>query len=260
MQLIARARTVLFCAGALVVAFCTARAEVQQATIPLDQIVLRMQAAESQTGKFGTPYTVTRQYVLTDNDPKTPDAQVTAQIKVASPNEKTYTLSKPVGSERVEKVVRKVLDHEAEMTSHSERGEITTRNYDFALLGEGNLNGRRCYMLQLKPRRSVPELLWGKAWVDADDFRIRRVEGQPAKSPSWWLRDLQVSIDYGEVLGIWMQLASRGVANVRWMGQHVLASQALDVRTQALNATNVTPGRRPGAQRWVTNSAAWVAR
>jgi hypothetical protein len=222
-----------------------------------------MQAAEQSFNNGAVSYTVTREYVLSDSNPKTPDSHITAQVNFAPPGENGYTLGKAQGGDRVEKIVRKILDRETELRSHADRTSITSRNYEFALLGQETLNGRRCYVVELKPRREVPELLRGKAYVDAADFRIRRIEGEPAKSPSWWVHNVQVSLDYGEVLGLWLQLASRATADVRWMGKHVLTSQAVDVRTQTLTAKNLPPNQSPirrSAARRVANSAVWVAR
>jgi hypothetical protein len=228
--------------------------------MPVKEIVSRMEAAQLASRNQGIAYQVTRKYVLSDDNPKTPDGQVTAQVEFLPPGEKVYTLGASQGGDRVEKVVRKVLDHESEMTAHAERGEITSRNYEFALLSDDSVQGHRCYVLQLSPKREAAELLRGKAWVDATDYQIRRVEGELSKSPSWWVKNVHVSLNYGEVLGMWMQLDSRAKADVRMMGQYVLTSQALDVRTQMVTARNIAPGHSLRARRSVGNSAVWIAR
>ena len=68
------------------------------------------------------------------------------------------------------------------MAAHAEQHEVTPRNYDFALLGRETIEGHDCYVLQLMPKRQAVELIRGKAWVDAGDFTIRRMEGSPAKT------------------------------------------------------------------------------
>ncbi len=230
----------------------------QSASLPLEQIIARMQAAESASRRSSVPYTVTRQYVLSDTDPRTPDSEITARIKFVPPVEQGYTLGNATGSGHVKTIVRKVLDQEAEMSSHADRAAITPSNYDFVLLGEERLEGHRCYLLQLKPRREAPELLQGRAWIDAETFRVRRLQGEPAKSPSWWVKDVHVSLEFGEVLGMWVQLAARADADVRWMGRHVLTSESLDFRSQTLTAQ--IPVSRRQSWRAIAETGSWVAR
>lgn len=232
----------------------------QSSALSLKEIVGRMEAAQAASREHEVAYSVTRVYVLSDTDPRTPDSQVTAQVNFVPPGEKAYTLGTPQGGDRVEKVVRKVLDHETEMTAHADRGSITSRNYEFASLGEDAIQGHRCYVLQLKPKREAPELVRGSAWVDEVDYRVRRIEGQLTKSPSWWVKDVHVAINYGDVLGTWVQLDSRADADVRWMGKYILTSQALDLRTQALTANRKAGGQPLRARRSVANSAVWIAR
>jgi hypothetical protein len=219
-----------------------------------------MEATQAAARDRAIPYSVTRRFILSDNDPKTPDSQVTAQVDIVPPSQRDFTLGKSEGGDRVEKVVRKILNHEAEMAAHADRGEISSRNYEFTALGEQTVAGHRCYLLGLKPRREVPELVAGKAWIDASDYKIRRIEGDLAKAPSFWLKNVHVSLEYGEVLGMWLQLDSRATADVRLMGQHVLTSKAIDVRVQNVVANNVGPSHASRARRSVANSALWIAR
>ena len=120
-------------------------------------------------------------------------------------------------------------------------------------------------MLQLTPKRNEPELVNGKAWVDAASFQVRRIEGTPAKSPSWWIHNLHVTINYGAVQGIWTQLATRAVADVRLLGTHILTSREVDLQTATVDARNRLPNRA-GEQRShtprqaIADSAVWVPR
>ena len=46
------------------------------------------------------------------------------------------------------------------------------------------------------PKRSDKYLFRGRVWVDAEDFAVARVEGQPAKSPSFWTRSVHFAQQY----------------------------------------------------------------
>jgi len=184
-------------------------------------------------------------------------------VNFVPPSAKDYSIVKAEGSDRGTGIVRKVLDHEAEMAGHAEQHEISRRNYDFVLLGREPLDGHDCYVLQLTPKRHEVELIDGKAWVDAHDFVLRQIEGATAKNPSMWIKGLNLTITYGQVNGIWVQTSTRAVAEVRFVGTHVLTSRELDVQPALLNARSQPPARpRPhkNPRHLEADTAAWMAR
>ncbi len=231
----------------------------------LDEIVSKMEQAQTDQRHHAVGYTVTRKYVLSSQRTQKSTSEVMAQINFVPPSQKDYTVRKLEGSDRGADIVRRVLEHESEMASHAESHELTARNYQFALLGHEPVDGHDCYVLQLTPRRSAVELVRGQAWVDATDFQIRRIEGTPAKSPSWWIHNLHLTINYGQVQGVWTQVATKAVAEVRLMGTHVLTSREVDLQTATVDARNRLP-RRPAdhrtnrTRRATTDSAVWVPR
>ena len=88
-----------------------------------------------------------------------------------------------------------------------------------AFIREADVSGQRCYVLELLPRRKEQHLLRGDIWVDADTYLLRRFEGELAKSPSWWVRDVSVTFIYGDVGGMWLQTATEAAADVRILGR-----------------------------------------
>src|SRR6185503_15182175 len=102
--------------------------------------------------------------------------------------------------------------------------------YDFRLVREEEIGGQRCYVLELQPRRKDKRLLRGSIWVDASTYLLRRTEGEPAKGVSWWLRDEHITFIYGDVNGMWLQIASESTANVRILGQYTMVSRDVDYK------------------------------
>jgi hypothetical protein len=231
----------------------------------LNEIVGNMEQTQTEARDNSVSYTVSREYQLSNAKSRRPNSEVLAEISFVPPSQKDYTVRKIEGSDRGADIVRRVLEHESQMAGHAELHELTTRNYEFAVLGQEPVNGHNCYVLQLTPRRNEPELVNGKAWVDATSFQIRRIAGTPAKSPSWWISNLHVTIDYGPVEGIWTQLATTAVADVRLMGTHILTSRAIDLQTTAVDARNQRPKRAGEShshmpRQGVANSAVWISR
>jgi outer membrane lipoprotein-sorting protein len=235
----------------------------QAQTLRLDQILGRMDQVRAAERDRSVAYTVTREYQLSGQSSARADSQVVAQVNFTPPAAKDYSIVKSQGSDRGTGIVRKVLDHESSMAGNAQAHELSSQNYDFALLGRETVDGYDCYILQLTPKRESSDLVRGKAWVDTRNFEIRRIAGQTAKSPSFWIKNLNITIDYGEVKGVWVQTSTTATADVRVAGPHTLSSRALDVQTATFSAKAQPPktrNQRSNARRSVADTAAWVAR
>ena len=235
----------------------------QGQTLRLDQILGRMDQVRATERDRSVAYTVTREYQLSGQGSTRADSQVVAQVNFIPPGAKEYSIVKAQGSDRGTGIVRKVLDHESSMAGNPQAHELSAQNYNFTLVGREMVDGHDCYVLQLAPKRDSSDLVRGQAWVDARDFEIRRIAGQTAKSPSFWIKNLNITIDYGEVKGVWLQTSTTATADVRVAGPHTLSSRALDVQTATFSAKAQPPrtrNQRANARRTVADTAAWVAR
>jgi len=203
-----------------------------QSTVPTDEsIVAQMAQAQAENRTHFRPYIVTRDYTLFGQETHLElKSRVIAEITVGPPDSKKYTIENRDGSGLGEKIVRKMLDGEVAFAKDPGSTDITGDNYDFLLVREGELSGQRCYVLELLPRRKSKNLLRGIIWVDANTYLPLRVEGEPANSPSWWLRDVRIVLLYGYVGPMWLQTSSEATANVRILGRSSMVSQ--DVKYQ----------------------------
>ena len=222
-----------------------------------------MQAAE--LAEHDRPsYTLLRQYRVSGADPSANTTKVLAEVKYVPPSNKEFSIRKTEGNERGEKIVRRVLEHEAKMAREPVRSDFCTDNYDFALVGQESLNGKQTYVLQLSPKHQATELLRGKAWVDAENFLVVRVEGEPAKNPSWWIKELTIRYRLWARRRVWLPLATRATADLRILGTHVLTSKDVEVHAVTENAklsptSRRTPqGKRSG--RSIDQAAVWIPR
>jgi hypothetical protein len=231
----------------------------QSPAATVDQIVSRMQQARAADRDRGVGYTVTREYQLAPEGASRPMSDVVAEVSYIPPGEKQYVIVKSEGKERGATIVRRVLDHEAAMTAHWQPYALTPENYDFTLLGRDTIDGHDCYLLQLTPRREAPELVRGKAWVDANDFEVRRIEGATAKNPSFWVKNLNLTINYAQVKGVWLETSTHAVAEVRFAGTHVLTSRELEVRRATLSARANKPPSQQHHSYSAADAASWIA-
>ena len=206
----------------------------------VNTIVQRMTAAQQQNKARLRPFTVKRGYFLLDKKDQT-KGEVVANITVLPPDNKQYWIESSSGGGMGEKVLRDILSKETEPPKDEKKKELTAENYDFQLAGQETINGRRCYLLNLNPRREDKDLLRGKIWVDAETYNIHRIEGSPVKSPSWWIHDLQILVNFAEVDGMWLRTFTHAVATVRFKGKYVMESRDLEYRAAQ---TSVSRSRR----------------
>jgi outer membrane lipoprotein-sorting protein len=218
----------------------------------IQDVAAHIEQVQSQNRNNVRPYSVVREYKLL-KDGGQQESQVTAEVSFVPPHSKDYQIQNTSGSNQGPKVVKKVLEHESEMTEHWNETAITRDNYEFALAGHDTLRGRNCLVVQLTPKRESKELIEGQAWVDEQNFRILKISGTPSKSPSWWIKRLQITIEYGEVNGMWLQRTSNAQADVRIVGQRTLLSRDVSYRTAEVVADNLP--RRGRSTRPATNLA-----
>jgi hypothetical protein len=204
-------------------------AQTQSRTPTNEEIVAQMLQAQGENRAHFRPYKVTRDYkVYGGADHNEPRSRLIAEISVVPPDSKKYTIENASGSFLEESVVRKMLDGEVAFAKDSGSSDITRENYDFRLVREDEISGQRCYVLDLIPKRKSKNLLRGSIWVDAQSYLPLRVEGEPAKNPSWWVTDARIVLLYGYVGPMWLQTFSESTANVRIIGRSTLIWQ--DVR------------------------------
>jgi len=211
------------CAAAIIVVAQTP----QNSTPPdLNTIVARMMAAQHRNKMQARPITIKRDYQLLDKQQEQ-KAQVVANITYLPPDQKQYRIESSQGG-LGQKILRDVLDKETEQPKDPERKELSTQNYNFQYLGTDSINGSNCYVLGLNPRRDDKELIRGRVWIDAGTYNIRRVEGNPAKNPSWWIRDLHLLMSFDEVNGMWLRTFTYAIANVRFKGRYEMVARDLE--------------------------------
>lgn len=224
--------------AALVVLAAIAAPAQRTAAPDLDAIVARLEQRQRENHANSRPYTITRQYQIFGSDLQKPNSEVLARLDVLPPDRASYAVLQSSGSGRGVGVVKNVLQHESDAHRNPEEHEISSRNYTFEYAGERPLDGRPCYVLKLTPRRKEGGLVNGYAWIDAVGYQLRRVEGEPAKSPSWWVKKVHLTLRYDDIGGVWTNVESQAVADVRFFGRHTFSSREVSASVGSSVAMN----------------------
>lgn len=207
--------------GAATVASAQSSAPAIETTPPdLDAFLQSVERMQQQNPAQAQPYEVTRKYKIFRAGGKQPISEVTVQISFTPPDVKTYKIIQASGNQRGEKIVRAILDQETRAARKSDSNQISRGNYDFVFLRRENFGVIPEYVLLIFPKHKAKNLLLGQIWVDANTFRIRRIEGVPVKSPSIWIKDIHVTAQFALLNGMWLPVSFDAIATVRFLGQY----------------------------------------
>ena len=188
----------------------------------LNEIIERMEVVQHQNPALLQAYEVTREYKVFHGDDVQPIADVVVRIEFVPPATTSYTILQSRGSSRGEKMVRELLDRETDGTKDIQQSAVTRTNYDFVFLRRQDFGVVPEYVLGIFPKRKEKQLLLGEIWVNASTFHIRRIEGVPAKSPSFWLREIHISVQFAPLGSMWLPVTFDAVATVRFLGKYTL--------------------------------------
>ena len=193
-------------------------------------IVDRMLRADAERHSALAGYTGMRRYHF-DNKRVNKLADMTVHVTCDATGAKTFEVVDESGSSVVRnRILRKMLEAEEESSKNAERNEtrITPDNYDFKLIGAEVLEGRESYVLEITPKNPSKFSIRGRIWVDSKDFAITRVEGQPAKNPSFWIRSVHVVQRYGRVGQFWFPVMNQSEAEARIFGATSVSIEYFD--------------------------------
>ncbi|HEY0796330.1 MAG TPA: hypothetical protein VGD64_11165 [Acidisarcina sp.] len=225
-----------FAIGALLIAsagvFRPAHAEAQAGLPPLSstEIVARLVARNLERMERLRHYTGKRHYhLLYRGFPSAREAAMDVDVAFDAPARKTFTVTAESGSKMLaERVFRRLMESEKEAALDPARSALTPENYGFELDGAEGGN----YVLRVTPRGDNKYLYRGKIWVDAEDFAVSRIEAEPARNPSFWIKKTEIHHRYGKVGEFWLPMQNHTETRTRLGGVADLTIDYLDYRVE----------------------------
>jgi hypothetical protein len=185
-----------------------------------DQVVARIIAHDSERQATLHGYTVYRRYVL-ENRAHHKQAEMLVRMICQEDGSKHFEVVSASGWSGARKhVFPRLLEAESDAARPDlrERSRITPDNYTFEMAGTDDVRGRLAYVISIEPKTQNKYLARGRIWVDADEYAIVRVEGQPAKNPSFWFKSVHFVHDYNKSGSFWFPVTDRSVTDVRIFG------------------------------------------
>ncbi|HEV3306352.1 MAG TPA: hypothetical protein VGZ91_07930 [Candidatus Sulfotelmatobacter sp.] len=195
--------------------------------LPVGQIVKKLQERNAERAAALDQYAATRIYRMQYRGfPSDRDAEMTVSMAYHAPNSKQFSVVSQSGSKFIiDHVFNKLLEGELEASNEENRRHtaLTAENYDFTLAGyEAAPDGGR-YILDLAPKTKNKFLYRGKIWVDAKDFAVVRIKGEPGKNPSFWIKKTDVEHSYVKIGDFWLPAENHTESLIRLGGVATLS-------------------------------------
>jgi len=207
---------------------------------PVEVIVEKMQAANLLRAEALLGYSGRRVYKVDYHGfPSGRHAEMIVEAVYTSPTQKDFRIVSESGSKLLlQHVLYRLLDSEKEALQNANRKQtaMSTENYIFRFVDTEQGPEGKCYVLQVEPKTKNKFLYRGRIWVDAEDFAVARIEGRPAKSPSWWISSTEVHHRYSKVDRFWLPVHNESVTHVRVGGQAVLTIEYTDYKIKTATA------------------------
>ena len=218
--------------GPLILAlpFLMAEGSVTPAVPTADEIVARMLAHDGERQAALHGYTAYRRYVL-ENRAHHKQAEMLVRMICQEDGSKQFEVVSASGWSGARKhVFPRLLEAEIEAArpDRRERSRITPDNYTFEMVGTDDIRGRLAHVISIEPKTQNKYLARGRIWVDAAEYAIVRVEGQPAKNPSFWFKSVHFVHDYNKSGSFWFPVTDRSVTDARIFGTTEMTIEYFD--------------------------------
>lgn len=175
-------------------------------------------------------YSTTRTYEVKDEKGKV-HAREVGVMQYHAPDKKTFAVNSEDGSGLVRRLaLNPLIASEIEASSGKQHRDssITPANYDLLPIGEQQIGAYYCYVAEAVPKRRDKYLFEGKVWIDVQDHAIVRIEGHPAKRPSFWIERADFIREYQKIDGFWFPKRDQTLVHVKLYGTKILTIDHAD--------------------------------
>ena len=185
-----------------------------------DQIVATMHGRDAAREAASGGYVGRREYTL-ENQQFHKRADMLVNITCDGNGMKHFDVLAEDGWKSAnQRVLRQMMETESDRSRPEIRAKsrITSENYSFRMLETGPVEDRMAYVIEAIPKRDDEALFHGRIWVDTEDYALVRVEGEPAKNPSFWTRKVHFVQQYHKSGTFWFPLSTTSMTNARIFG------------------------------------------
>lgn len=187
------------------------------------QIVAGIQNRNRIQNQSLVRYRALRTYSVIYHGMGTVSARMQVEVTYDAERGKSFRIVSQSGAMLLrDAVIKRAVDSEKQASKMKGAIALTTANYSFRFLRNGQLNGRPVYILDVEPLKPEKFLYRGTIWVDAASFGVVQIEGAPAKNPSMWISHSKILVTDELTDGFWLPHQTRSQTTVRLGGRATL--------------------------------------
>ena len=155
------------------------------------------------------------------------------QEKYSARGEKNLVVLERRGSSIVQK---RVFDPLLQVEQQTEREavrpqvDLSRQNYEFAFVRYDG--AENAYVFKVSPRGDSKYLLRGTIWINAQDFGVQRIEGEPATKHSSMIRSVRFVHEFARFGEFWLPVRHRSETELYLLGKAILEIDYFNYRWQ----------------------------
>lgn len=214
-----------------------------QPRLTLPEVVERLTEMNAERAAALTGYRSQRTYQIDYKGiPSGMHAEMVVELTYNAPSSEEFKVVSQSGSKLlIDLVLKRLLESERE--SHEDKNrdgvQITSRNYNFTMLDSQDVVDGCSYVLGVEPKVPSKFLFRGRIWVDDKDFAVCRIEAEPAKNPSFWIKKTEIHHSFTKVGDFWLPAQNTSVSRTRLDGRATLTIKYGNYELETTHALNL---------------------
>lgn len=151
-------------------------------------------------------------------------AEMAVDMVYEAPATKTFKIVSQSGPKwMIERIFKGLLQAEQEALKNRERVALDRNNYLFTAMEFQDGTDGCSYVLAVQPKIPNKLLYRGRIWVNSKDFAVCRIEAEPSKNPSIWIKNTAIHHLYQKLGDFWFPAENESASTMR-VGGHAILS------------------------------------
>ena len=214
----------------------------------LEQVVDNLVAKNAERALALQRYQSRRFYRLDYTGfPTSLKAEMVVDMMYEAPSTKTFKIVSQSGPKwMIDRIFKGLLQAEQEALSskNRERVALDRHNYEFSGIEFQEGSNGCSYVLTVQPKIPNKLLYRGRIWVNSKDFAVCRIEAEPSKNPSMWIRSTAIHHIYQKLGDFWFPLENESTSTMRIGGHAILSIKYRNYEILAARSLQETDSRR----------------
>ena len=218
----------------------------------LEQVVDNLIAKNAERALALQSYQSRRFYRLDYTGfPTSLKAEMVVDMVYQAPATKSFKIVSQSGPKwMIDRIFKGLMQAEQEAlnSKNRERVALDRRNYEFSAMEFQDARDGCSYVLTVQPKIANKLLYRGRVWVNSKDFAVCRIEAEPSKNPSMWIKNTAIHHIYQKLGDFWFPSENESTSTMRMGGRAVLSIKYGNYEIVAERSLQEIDSRRSAAR------------